>query len=561
MNQHHLLRLRTTDLEVTLDEPDPQNGSWWFETVINGFDLGTAEAAIKIATSLMRDGDDERIDRYGNRVLTFTVLVKARNSDLLARGGRELALATGRRAILSWTPPDGYGATTDFIVVTSTLKPIFDGGNEMQSGGIKTRRFTLELRCKPWGLAQSPVTQVLDPVAAAPTVLDACSAATLSRWSASWPGYYGDEANTASVATATLSGEDHLHVTWRLDPRESGLQAVAGSLDWSLTGPSTALVGLAVRNPASGIPYTGIRLVDQDSGASLGSAKYTEVVGSDTRYWFEIPGPRKLRFVFTFPGPDTWSVDVNTLLAADAPGVGGVMSVATEGARRAEGSLVCQRPTAMTWLVMHTDPQLATDPLAPGSGGAFFPRLPTSWQNAIDGTYEVYAAQTFAAADEVKVTFTDAAGRTASTLAQYIDTRIAGYAWQPLGAVRLGGFRNGRIGPQTVQVTKNGTVMGTAPELMIFRKDPACSLRILSGINAKKIEALAPTLDAPAGGLWADDVAVPDTQIVAYDVALPVEVPAQAVFVRAADSDTAPVRTTLSYLPAFDPYVVKGAGQ
>lgn len=138
-----------------LDLVNADNGSgllpYWFETLAEGYSLGSPQARKIIVANLMRDGSDSRIDGHDNRTITFRVTVCGPDLAALAAGERALVLQSAAlRSNLSWTPPDGFGATTVFTVLNTTLDPVADDLAEVRSG-TKRRAYDITFECQPFG--------------------------------------------------------------------------------------------------------------------------------------------------------------------------------------------------------------------------------------------------------------------------------------------------------------------------------------------------------------------------------------------------------------------------
>ena len=507
-------------------------GSFWFETLANGFALGSPQAVKFIVASLMRDGSLSRIDRYDNRTITFTVQICGPDLGALADGEAALSLVVvgAARQQLAWTPPDGFGYPTVFEVLNATMDPQADDLAEIRPG-IKRRTYALTLECEPFGHSLDLATQTLTPSAVAPTVVDDCS--TTADWSKVDPGAIG------SISATTVSGETV--VTF---PLNNPSTATPFDVAWSGTKPVTTYVVIDVRQGTGSTPGQINGFMLDASGNPVPPAVTETVVLSSRNYrrlYFTNPGgtaPYKFRFTTSDPSS---TAAITSLSSADTIGIAGVMAVDTLGSVRSVGSVTCSRPgTPITSLFLYADPSLIA---------GFSPNAQAAWGNGRDGTYVLYAANTYVAGDVVSVSFTDSEGRVVSTLPTRIDTEVAAMSWQPLGQVHLGGFQSGLIGAQTLAVTKNGAA-ATTPDLRLFRLADDTTLTVLDGISGETVTVQAPSVDYPVGGIWADGVSVAPV----WPGFPTVAVPSTALFAEANDSDTSPMTSTLTYFPRSHTY-------
>lgn len=132
----------------------PSDDGYWFELLADGMTPGSPEAVKAVVATLMRDGEDERITRYGNRTFTFRVAVRAPDSEALHRGEAALAAELGGRSTITWMPPDGYGALTVYDVLNSTMDPEFDDLGLLRSPLQMV--YSVTATCLPWPRSATP---------------------------------------------------------------------------------------------------------------------------------------------------------------------------------------------------------------------------------------------------------------------------------------------------------------------------------------------------------------------------------------------------------------------
>lgn len=123
--------------------------------VVEGTQFGNAVPVEVVLSSLLKDGTIVATSGYDNREATVLVRIVGQDSQALALGHKRLALATGKRSTLAYTPPDGFGPTTVFKVLTSSLaRPEFDDLAELRN----TRTYELRLVCEPFARSVDLVT-------------------------------------------------------------------------------------------------------------------------------------------------------------------------------------------------------------------------------------------------------------------------------------------------------------------------------------------------------------------------------------------------------------------
>lgn len=527
-------RLDFADLDLVNADGGHGDAGFWFETLADGFDLGSPAAVKVIVAALMRDGVNSRIDHYENRSITFTVQICGPDLAALAAGEAALSLVvmSASRQQLLWTPPDAFGATTVFEVQNAEMKPQPDDLAEIRPG-VKRRSYALTLECAPFGRSTTSVSQTLTPTTVTPTVIDAGS--SLANWSSvPWVGGGGlalDSEGTESVIRASVPNFEAGDRTFLVN--------------WSGTKPATGFVAVDfLLSPLPNLQFLSITL-NGSAPTTVGSV--TLGTATFTRYYFANPGGSSpYQFAVTLRRTTTLNASfafANLYSATGAPG--GIQTVAALGSVRSPGSVVATRATDMAWLFLYSDPIILST--------GFSPAVRSSWAAAPDGTYVVYAQSWGATGDVLSLTFTDAAGRASTTA----PTRLKAGAptWRPIGELRLGGFRSGVLGALTITATKNGVSDTVPTNLRLFRKDEQAALTYVDGVAANTVELAAPSLDLPFGGVWADDVACLD-KAVAWEAPLIVP-PMTALYVEADNGSTSPVTTALDYFPRYHTYAAR----
>lgn len=160
------------------------------ETIAEGMDFGSAQPQDVITQTLLQDGSSVTTERWENREITFGVLISGPDLIAVAEGEAALYAELGRRNVLTWTPPDGWGPSSVFDVLTSWAEFEFDDWGEMKPGTIG-RRFVVRLTCAPFARSEDQVeVEAVGSGGTPPTpvtqVVDSCDSA--SGWSASSGG-------------------------------------------------------------------------------------------------------------------------------------------------------------------------------------------------------------------------------------------------------------------------------------------------------------------------------------------------------------------------------------
>lgn len=122
---------------------------------VYGLRRGYPAPSTVVVNSMLQDGADERVDRYENRDQQIVIGLKAADSDLLAEAESALFLECQReRNELAWMPPDGFGATTVFDVLWSSLEfQDVDDWDLKESHPLRDceRVYLLTVRALPFG--------------------------------------------------------------------------------------------------------------------------------------------------------------------------------------------------------------------------------------------------------------------------------------------------------------------------------------------------------------------------------------------------------------------------
>lgn len=494
---------------------DGYGDTFWFSTLADGFNLGSPEASRVILSSLLRDGDDERIDRYGNRTITFDVQVQGSSIYDVGLGERALSLLVGKRTLLRWTPPGGMGSETRFVVLTSEMSPIPDDLAELRDSPSRTWRLTLT--CEPHGTSAEMTSQTFAPSTVEPTVQD--NASTLARWSV--------VAGQGTLSTSTYG--DGTSVRNQVIVTPGGLNGF-GITYTAPSAPAASFIGIDVAGSSGVTIGPAVQPVSIEPGAQY------------TRYWFDNPGAASVAFTLLYDaagqsGPNyPHYFYVGGLYSSATLNSRGLIVTDIEGSVRTEGTLTLTRASGMAWVTAYVDPAMLSH--------GYSPSTVATWPFAPAGRYmlAVKHAQTAVATGKIEATVTDESGlvQTASTV-----SRGATNAFRPIGEFLLGSKRNGLLGALTIVVKREGTTV-PSPTLRLFRLGDDTSLTMFEpSADVSEVALEAPSLDNPVGALWADGFAATDKPVA---LETPILSPGPlAIFVEADNSTADPVATTVDY--------------
>jgi hypothetical protein len=156
-----------------------------FDVLADGATFGVAAGVQEVVRSLLADGDLYRVTRYGNREVSFRVLIEGPSLGSLAHGEAALRAEVGRPNLLAWQPPDALSVPTVFEVVASEMAQTFDDLDELK----RRRVFVVTLTCGPFARSADPVTvDALDPPPGSATTVAITDADAVTGWSANAGG-------------------------------------------------------------------------------------------------------------------------------------------------------------------------------------------------------------------------------------------------------------------------------------------------------------------------------------------------------------------------------------
>lgn len=448
---------------------------YWFETLANGFGVGSPQAVKVIRQSLMRDGSDSYISRYDNRTITFAVAVNS--ADLLGvqLGEQALAFACAGRAQLSWTPPDGIGATTVYEVLNADFAPSVDDLQWVRPGKKQTV-YTLTLECEPFGHSVDLRTVTFSPATPTITTLDAGSATT--------------NFSVASGDAATITTTTHLaEASIKIDQTAAAMGYTFLRWSGAFTGTTYVAVDIAA-DPGNAL------VTPPTFGGNFPLATQMQA-GGYMRYFYATPtSPADMRLTSYILDGTSALTDfyIGGIYGATSLPSTGVLSAQIEGSVRTNGTITISGGVGLGDVIVYADPTLTTHGWQPDD--------PTTWANAPEGTYAVWAKSLntfgYSAGDLLDVTI---GSQVAYTVAPYASTSDN---WFPVGRIAFGGKRNGRIGSftPTMHVNSAGTNRYSNFSVRLIRMSPDTSLTIAHDLTDTRLLIDLPSLDYPLGGVW-----------------------------------------------------------
>lgn len=475
---------------LQLVTPEPPSTGYWFETWAEGVDLGSPQGVRVVRDSLVQDGDDVYIPRWGNRQVQFTVAICGHTNADIAEGERVLAPLIGGRGTLKWTPPES-GDSTLFEVQASSMQVVFDDLRWVT--GPKYQAYQLTLDCRPWAYAETQVTEVFTPGAATYTVVNNASSA------ASWPG----------MSTATYLGQSVVRLQHTLP-----LTAPFGdNIDFTGTVPAGNYMYLDMAFEYSGyagqqrVPFLGgvgypLGALQTASGLAAGFTRY---------FWARKAGPLSFRVeALNMNAGDVATWNVNEFGMSNVLPTGSLFVLSMLGSVPVKAQLQISHPSSSASLgdiMVYADPTMMTHGWVPDNDD--------TWANAPDGSYWLWVRPTtYLAGDRFSIVIDD-------QLAVTVTEQSSGSStpWMPMGPFVFGGKRSRRLGSVSglsdglnLARVSAGVTTNQSVSARLIREDDeeACLLYVhsmptLSEGNTLFVEP--PTLDQPLPNVFAGDLA------------------------------------------------------
>lgn len=156
-------------------------------------DIGEPEMVVESVTSMLADGDLERVVRHGNRTYVLEVYVEGPSLAELATSEAELRTQLTRTGLLlTHDPGDGFSPASVYEVQTARLTPQRRDDHESHL----IRKFTLTLTCSGFPRSVDPVVVEALSVPGTETLIsvDTCDSAT------GWTGTRSGAPQTVSAA-------------------------------------------------------------------------------------------------------------------------------------------------------------------------------------------------------------------------------------------------------------------------------------------------------------------------------------------------------------------------
>lgn len=491
---------------VTREGQEPQSG-FWFVTYADGFDLGSAQALSVVRESLLLDGDDEVIDRFGNRTITWTTAVCGRTMADVIAGERVLAQRLMVPTTLVFTPP-GSGAKTLFDVRTSWMDPV---PNDLAwiAAGVKYQAYALTIKAGPWGYAETVTTETFASGSTVVTVVDNCAANT------NWPGttattYLSQSAVRLGPVTASQSQSGwnfwSYGSTPHWDPVYSSNPA-GGTLRFTGTVPAGNFMYLDLAVAMSG--YTGTVIPPFLTGVGPPLASQLQADGYMRYFWARKAGPLSFEVAaVNLSAGDTATFYADEFGTATVLPSTSLFLLSTKGSVRVRAQLRVSHPSvgssSLGKVMVYADPSMMTHGWQPDDD--------STWVNAPDGSYWVWVQpDDYVAGDSFSIVIDD---QLAVTQAE--ETVLSGATnppWLPMGPFFFGGRRTRRLGAvsglsDTLNLRKNGDLGWDAPTRLFREHDDASLIYVEpmpAGANGQVLFVDPPTLDQPLPGMFAGD--------------------------------------------------------
>lgn len=165
-------------------------------------DIGEPAMVVEGITSLLADGDLERVVRHGNRVYKLDIYIEGPTLGDLADAEAVLRSELQRTGLeLAHDPGDGFSPVSVYEVQTASLTPARRDDFESHL----MRRYTLTLTCGPWARSANLVT-VDALVLGSTTPVTVNNADTVTGWTASLAQYITGAGPVSGPLTVTDQG-------------------------------------------------------------------------------------------------------------------------------------------------------------------------------------------------------------------------------------------------------------------------------------------------------------------------------------------------------------------
>lgn len=492
-------------LRLTAPETRPKSG-YWFTTSAAGLDLGSPEASNSVRETLALDGDDVVTDRWGNRVIPFTIAICGYTAQDIANGERALSPLIGVPGTLEFLPPES-GPRTLYRVRTSTLKASFADLPFLDD--VKHLAYDVSLNCLPWAYPETSITETFTPGTTTITVIDACTANT------NWPGTTAVTFLTQSavrLGPVTAVSQGYLPHDPRL-PSEGWVTGygVSTTLTYSNgTSPSSGnYMYIDFAGTVSGLGSVFAPYLIGPSGEIAPVASQLQADGYMRYFWVRQSGPLTFRLrAFGMAAGDTANFYVDELGTATVIPSGSLFSLSTKGSVRTEARLRVSHPSTngIGETLIYADPTMLELGWAPNQWSS-------SGTTAPDGTYWIYVqpVTAYVIGDVFSLTV---AGQTVTTRVEHSNTDSH---WIPMGPFQLGGRKSRQLGTVTgitnssglpqVALLKNGSGTGyTSIDARLIREseDTALIHAWLTTATAYQSFFIEPaSIDIPRPGMFA----------------------------------------------------------
>lgn len=264
----------------------------------NAVEIGEPEMVVESLTSMLADGDIDRVVRHGNRVYVIPCYIEGPDLISVAEAEATLRRELKRQGlVLTHDPGDGFAPASAYEVLTAQMTPERSDTHETHL----LRKWTLTLTCAPFARSVDPVEVSAFAAGSTTVSVDTCDVTT------GWTGTRGGvpespttfwEAGAVSVAefasatgfppetwTLTRTGAIDTSTTPYIKAEVKTLSTDGGQpLDVSVFVDGVPLPALEVSKLADGSGY--FRMVfDASAFGSIPSITFTHTSAAGSHKW------------------------------------------------------------------------------------------------------------------------------------------------------------------------------------------------------------------------------------------------------------------------------------
>lgn len=525
---------------------------------VHGFRRGKPVPVVQVVESMLRDGANERVDRYDNRDLAIVVGIEG-DVGSMDDFERTLWLEMQRPSnVLTWKPPSAFGVRGLYDVLWSDLE--FSEADDWDLDELRGKRvYSITLRTAPFPRSADEIVAQALTTAASPSTVVVSDGTSTAGWIAYTQSPSSPRTLTSTSGYLATSFEGgaftEMGSTTQVVSVVNFEYNTATPVDFSQTNYLTldfAEVSYAgatsqtteVRVWADGLLLTQLATVSETTnGTRWRRGTWLCSDASVTKVRVEV------RSTTYFPTGGTITANANTVPAIDRlartnvpPSVGGngfqsLRTVEIGGSARTEATLAVAHPTkSLADLLIYTAPQLAsgyapnmqkwrTSPTANVTSSAFtmsgfeqtvaanakltfqvpVSLLPAGTYVMMVRAYDTASSAPFSWRAVTKVGTAEFSAQTGTSQVPVATT----YTLSTVGTMELPPAKAG--GAATVQVELSRATSWVFDEAWLFYMGPDAALtRVATGSTAAPSVGVAhnrlwmdpPTIDSPTPGLY-----------------------------------------------------------